>query len=106
MTDDFFPPVTMEQVTDPVEIAEANARFEQFERNSDWLEAHASEVYSHRGKYVCIAGQELFVGEELDDVLARAKAAHPEDQGLFTRYIPKERGPRIYDYRRIVESVR
>jgi hypothetical protein len=105
MNDDFFPPVTMEEVTDPVEIAEAEARFEQFERNCDWLDAHAAEAYSHRGKYICIAGQELFVGDDLDDVLARAKAAHPEDQGFFTHYVPKERVPRIYDYRRIVEGM-
>ena len=102
---DEWPPITMEVVTDPDEIARSRAEFAAFERNWDWLEAHASEVYSHRGKYICIAGQELFVGDDLDDVLARAKAAHPDDLGLFTRIIPKGRGPRIYAHRRIVEAV-
>jgi hypothetical protein len=101
-----WPPVTMTEVTDPVEIARSNAEFAQFERNCDWLEAHASEVYSHRGKYSCIAGQELFVGGTVEDVVARARAAHPEDKGLFTRIIPKERGPRIYGPFRIVEDLR
>jgi hypothetical protein len=78
------------------ERAKIRARRERFERNWAWLEAHASEVYSHRGKFICIAGQELFVGDAVEDVIARAKAAHPEDDGRFTRYIPKERGPRIY----------
>ena len=104
MTDN-WPPVTMEVVTDPVEIARSAAALAQCERNWDWLEAHASDVYSHRGKYICIAGQELFVGDVLEDVLARAKAAHPDDQGSFTRIIPKGRGPRIYGPFRIVEAV-
>jgi hypothetical protein len=101
---DNWPPVVMEVVTDPVEIAEANAQREQAERNCDWLEAHASEVYSHRGKIICIAGQELFVGDTVEEVVARAKAAHPEDKGLFTRIIPKERGPRNYGPFRFVET--
>ncbi|HKI32182.1 MAG TPA: hypothetical protein VKA46_09965 [Gemmataceae bacterium] len=104
MTDD-WPPVVMGIVTDPVEIARSAAALAQCERNWDWLEAHASDVYSHRGKYICIAGQQLFVGDVLEDVLARAKAAHPDDRGLFTRYIPKERMPRIYANRGIVEAM-
>jgi len=104
MTDNWSP-VTMEVVTDPVENARTTASFAQFKRNCDWLEAHASEVYSHRGKYICIAGQELFVGDVLEDVLARARAAHHDDEGSFTQYIPKERGRRLYSPFRIVKSV-
>ena len=66
------------------------------ERQWQWLEAHATEVYSQRGKIICIAGQELFVGDTVEDVVARAKAAHPDDEGMFTRIIPRERGARIY----------
>jgi hypothetical protein len=102
---DEWPPITMEVVTDPDEIARSKAAFAQGKRNWDWLEAHASEVYSHRGKYICIAGQELFVGDSVEDVLTRARAAHPDDKGLFTRYIPKERNPRIYANRWFMEIV-
>ncbi len=91
-------PVVMQQDADPAELARAQARGEQFERNWAWLEAHAAEVYSHRGKFICIAGQELFVGDTVEEVLTRAQAAHPEDDGRFTRYIPRERGPRVYAY--------
>jgi hypothetical protein len=28
--------------------------------------------------------------------MALAKAAHPEDEGRFLRYIPREKVPRIY----------
>ena len=67
-----------------------------FDKNLGSLQAHGSEVYSHRGKIICIAGQEMFVGDTVEDVLARAKAAHPNDGGMFTQIIPKERGARIY----------
>ena len=47
--------IIMEEVTDPVELADAQAQREQFDRNAAWLEAHASEIYSkHRGKCICI----------------------------------------------------
>ena len=92
MTD--LQPVLVEEETDPIEVARAQARHERFNRNWAWLEKHAADVYRHRGKVIAIAGQELFVGDTTDEVLARAKAAHPEDDGLFTRIIPKDRGPR------------
>jgi hypothetical protein len=102
---DATPKVEIYEITDPVEVAKAEAQHERFERNWDWLEAHASEVYSHRGKFICIAGQDLFVGDSIQDVVARAKAAHPDDDGRLTRYIPKERGPRIYAYRGSVANL-
>ena len=90
------PKITMHEETDPVEAAKARASRDRFELNYAWLEAHAAEVFSHRGKFICIAGQQLFVGDTVAEVVAQAKALHPEDDGRFTRYIPKTRGPRIY----------
>jgi hypothetical protein len=87
----------MEEVTDPVELAHARARDERFARNLAWFQVHALDIYqAHRGKCICIAGEELFVADSPEEVLARAEAAHPEDEGRFTRYIPKERVERIY----------
>jgi hypothetical protein len=89
--------IVMEEVTDPVELAKALAQDERFERNWAWFEAHAAEIYPrHRGKAYCIAGQELFVADAPAEVLALTHAAHPEDDGRFTGYIPKERTFRIY----------
>ncbi len=34
------PTFTIERVTDPVENARSRAQYEQFELNSDWLQAH------------------------------------------------------------------
>ena len=87
-------PVVIEVETDPGERARAWARNERFERNWAWLEAHAAEVYRHRGRFICIAGEQLFVADTVEEVLARAKAAYPEDDGRFTRYIPKDRPAR------------
>jgi hypothetical protein len=87
----------MEEVTDPEELARARQQDERFQRNLAWMKAHASEVYSgHRGKYVCIAGEELFVAETPQQVRALANAAHPEDDGYFLQYIPREKMARIY----------
>jgi len=91
-------PFKIEYVTDPVEVADFRRRMTAFDKNLAWLQAHASEVYSHRGKIYCIAGQELFIGDDVLEVVTRAKAAHPDDEGYFTGIVPKERGPRIYAY--------
>jgi hypothetical protein len=94
------PTMIMEEVTDPVELAKVRAQDERFERNSAWLQAHIPEVYSlYRGKCICIAGEELFVAETPQEVIALASAAHPEDNGKLLRYIPKEKVARVYAHR-------
>jgi alkanesulfonate monooxygenase SsuD/methylene tetrahydromethanopterin reductase-like flavin-dependent oxidoreductase (luciferase family) len=93
--------IVMAEVTDPVELANARAQDERFERNWAWLEAHAAEIHPrHRGKVYCIAGEELFVADTPKEALALARAAHPDDDGLFTGRIPKERTCRIYAHQR------
>ena len=90
-------PVVMEEVTDAAELARARAGDERFQRNRVWLQAHAREIYAaHRGKCICVSGEELFVADTPEEVLALATAAHPEDDGRFTLYIPRERMARIY----------
>ncbi len=99
--------ITMEEVTDPEELAQARAQRERFDRNAAWLQAHASEVYTrYRGKCICIAGEELFVADTPKEVHALAVAAHPEDDGSFVHYIPREKLARIYAYERRVVPVR
>jgi hypothetical protein len=91
--------VTMREETDPIENVKALARRDKFDRNYAWLEKHADEVFSHRGKYICIAGQQLFVGEDIKALLALARSAHPEDDGPLFQYVPKEKSARIYAHR-------
>ncbi len=89
--------VVLEETSNGAELAEAQARRVQFDRNSAWLQANAAEVYAkHRGKCICIAGEELFVADTASEALASATTAHPHDKGRFVHYIPKEKVPRIY----------
>lgn len=98
--------VVLEEVTDPAQLAEAQARRQRLERNWAWFEAHATEIYTqHRGKCICIAGEELFVADTAEEVLALANTAHPDDDGRFTRYIPREKAARIYVAPRFVASL-
>jgi hypothetical protein len=94
-----LPPIqiTMEEITDPEENTRFQTRWAQAERNSDWLQAHVPEIYgNYRGKYIVVAGEELFVGDTVQEAVALAKAAHPEDEGHLTRYIPLKKMVRIY----------
>lgn len=94
------PTVEMEEITDPEELAKARAQHERFDRNSAWLQARITEIYSrYRGKCICIAGEELFVADTPKEALALATAKHPEDDGKFLRYIPQEKVARIYAHR-------
>lgn len=92
------PPIEVIEVTDPVELAAARKQSEEFERNSKWLQEHISEIYApaNRGKVVCIAGQEPFFGDSVQEAVSRAEAAHPNDTGRFSRYIPKQKMTMIY----------
>jgi hypothetical protein len=88
--------VRLIEETDPTIWAEAKARREKFDQNIAWLEAHASDVYSNRGKFYCISGGEAFIADTVEEAVALARAAHPEDDGRFTGYVPKDKLPRIY----------
>jgi hypothetical protein len=81
----------------PAETAAARLQWEQFDRNSAWLHENLAAVGdNYRGKVICIAGQELFAGDTTREAVAQATAAHPEDKGRFTLYIPMTKAARIY----------
>jgi hypothetical protein len=91
-------PITIVEVTDPDELAQAQD--ERFARNSAWLQMRAAEIYTqYRGKCICIAGEELFIADTPEEALRQARAAHPEEDGsILIRYIPREKVSRIYAY--------
>lgn len=96
-----WPAIEMEEVTDRTELAAAAKQREQFDRNSAWLQQHIAEIYAkYRGRCICVAGENVFVADTAAQAAELAMAAHPEDQGWFTRYIPKEKVARIYAVRR------
>jgi hypothetical protein len=87
--------LVISEVTDPKLLAKLEVQRKQSDRNAAWLQAHAHEVYSHRGKYFCVAGEELFVADTVDGAVKAARAKHSGDLGYLFRYIPLERLPRV-----------
>ena len=78
----------IEEVTDPAELAVSRIRQDRFARNLAWFEDHAVELATHhRGRCICIAGEELFSADTPQQALARARTAHPEDDGFFPHYL-------------------
>ena len=91
------PQISIEEITDGDELTRARAQRERLDRNAAWLQAYSREVYSqHRGRCICVAGEELFVADSPEAALALAAAAHPDDDGRFVLYIPRERVARVY----------
>ena len=89
----------LEEVTDPTDIARFRAQDEQHRRNQEWLAAHWADLLPQaRGRFVAVAGEEGFVADTPAAAWARARAAHPQDAGAISQYVPKEGGPRIYDH--------
>ena len=87
----------VEEKLTPEEFARSQERRSRFERNIAWYEAHAMEIAEQqRGKYICVAGGELFTADSPQDAVAAARAAHPHDRGAFyTAYVTPNRGPKI-----------
>lgn len=89
--------IVMEEVADPQEVASARSQFAQAERNSAWLQEHAAEIYTqHRGKFIVVAGEELFVADTPEEATALAKPRHPSDAGSIIRYIYPTKLARVY----------
>ena len=77
----------------PEERAQNLARLEEFRKNVDWFSANAAALRAaHTGKFICIAGQEVFAGDDPKEVVRRAKAAHPD---LAGGYLPMRLLPRV-----------
>ena len=74
----------------------------EFKKNVEWWNAHVKEIRdAHTGKFVCVAGQELFFGDDPIEVMARAKAAHPNPGfGFVSLRLLPHRGPKIHAHRR------
>lgn len=91
--------VVMEEVTDPAELAKAQSQRAQYDCNWAWFKPQATEIYEQfRGQGVVIAGQETFAAKTPEEAWALAKATHPDDEGRFIIYVPRERMARIYGH--------
>ena|SRR5438874_4999263 len=92
--------ITIEEVTDPIEIARHRSWHEKARRNAEWLSTHWSDLLPQAyGKFVAVAGQKAFIADTGEEAEARARAAHPDDEGLLSQYVFPPGGPRIYGNR-------
>lgn len=92
--------ITIEEVTDPAEIARFREGHEQFGRNSKWLEANWKSLLPQaRGKFVAVAGQEAFIAETPEEAWRWTKERHPEDKGPLVQFVFASEGPRFYGNR-------
>ena len=95
------PQFVIEEVTDPAEIARCRAQDERHKRNSDWLQAHWADLLPQaRGKFLAVAGQQAYIADTPQEAWAKAKTAHPDDDGAFGQFVFPQEGPRIYANRR------
>jgi len=91
------PLVIEEPVTTPEAKAKALVAVVEFQKNVEWFGTRAKEIRdAHTGKFICVAGQELFVGDDPVEVTTQAKSAHPELGGFFSMRLSMHRGPKIY----------
>jgi hypothetical protein len=73
------------------------AQNRQLRRNFEWFKTHSREIYErHRGKFIYVAGEEVFVGDSPTEARSAAAACHPEDAGGLSFHIPADRARRVY----------
>ncbi|MBY0528179.1 MAG: hypothetical protein K2R98_32585 [Gemmataceae bacterium] len=95
------PKITIEEVTDPAEIARFRAQDERHRQNSAWLQTHWADVLPQAlGKFLAVAGQEAHCADTAEQAWAWAADIHPDDDGAMVRYISTDDTPRIYAHRR------
>lgn len=93
------PQVTIEEVTDPQQVARHRAQDERHARNLKWLESHWNDLPNARGRFVAVAEQEAFVADTADSAWNWARTRHPADDGAIVLFVPAKKGWRIYAHR-------
>lgn len=91
--------VMLEQVElTPAEHAAAVARRVTYLANGEWAARHAADIgHTCAGRFVCIAGGELFVADTPAEAHALANTAHPDEVGAtYSMRVPDQQRPKIY----------
>ncbi len=86
--------VTLEIATDPAELERAQAyerardHDRRLKRNLDYLNASWDDLRPREcGRFVAVAGQELFIADTYQEALDMARAAHPDDDGYWVQRV-------------------
>ena len=84
--------ISIEEVTDPEEIARHRAQDLRHARNLKWLETHWSDLPNARGRYVAVANEQPFVADTAEAAWSWAYGQFPPDDGAIVLRVPAERG--------------
>ena len=99
------PKLNVEVNDDPDFNVRFHTRRAQFRKNMNWLSSHWADVLPRAsGRFVAVAGQEAFVADDPLEAERLASAGHPDDGGVFVKYVDPRKGIRLYGNRRRMES--
>ena len=91
------PNITVEVIDDPEYNRSAGEADVQFQRNSEWLASHWSDLLPQaRGRFVAVAGGESHIADSAEEAWGWARKTHPNDKGPLVQYVRRETLPRIY----------
>ncbi len=84
-------PVTLEFDEAPAVNALDLAHERRLKKNLDWLNARWDDLLPRtRGKFVAVAGQEVFIADTYQEAMDLARAAHPDDDAAWGQRVPEE----------------
>lgn len=90
------PQLSIEEVSDPSQIARHRMQDERQAKNLKWLESHWGDLPGVRGHYVVVADQQAFIAETAEVAWNWARTQHPADDGAVVLRVPAEKGWKIY----------
>ncbi len=84
-------PVTLEVEEAPAVNGLDLAHERRLKKNLDWLNARWDDLLPRtRGKFVAVAGQEVFIADTYQAAMDLARAAHPDDDAAWVQRVPEE----------------
>lgn len=70
---------------------EEKRKAQEVAADGNWLSEHSAEIWEqHKGKYIAVVEQTLFVGDTWEEAISKAKGRCPEREPLV-RHIPYKR---------------
>ncbi|MEX2214057.1 MAG: hypothetical protein WD768_08020 [Phycisphaeraceae bacterium] len=94
-------PIVITEVTDPEEIRQADELRAAYDRNREWYHSHQREIVDqHKGKYVAVANEKLFVAATTEELFALIDTTFPRATGIYSTYVPRQRRLFIYAIQR------
>lgn len=70
---------------------EEKKRAQEVAADGEWLSNNSEEIWKkHKGKYIAVSKQTLFIGDSYEEAVQKAKNKYPHAE-LLIRHIPHKR---------------